>query len=271
MPAVRLICARRSASCSATRSARCRPAPSARRGRRAPTARRGRRGSGAARSPASCSSVDIGQVAVVRGAPRDEPTDRSRARRGTARPGAPAPRQRRWPARTLSGAAAAIRSVSNRRVAIMPVNAGSSDSKVSTRVEDRLLVFLQVAVVGERQALERGEQPGEVADQPAGLAARELGDVGVLLLRHDRRPGRVGVVELDEAELRGGPEDDLLAEAGEVRRRSWPRQNANSATKSRSRHVPSIEFAARRREAELARATASGSRPSEEPASAPAP
>ena len=31
----------------------------------------------------------------------------------------------------------------------------------------------------------------QVADQPAGLAAGQLGDVRVLLLRHDRRPGRV--------------------------------------------------------------------------------
>ena len=77
-------------------------------------------------------------------------------------------------------------------------------------VEDRLLVLLQVAVVRERQRLERREQPGQVADHPAGLAAGELGDVGVLLLRHDARPGRVAVVERDEAELLGVPEDDLL-------------------------------------------------------------
>ena len=62
-------------------------------------------------------------------------------------------------------------------------------------VEDRLLVLLQVAVVGQRQRLEGGQQPGEVADQAAGLAAGELGDVGVLLLRHDARPGGVAVVE----------------------------------------------------------------------------
>ena len=42
------------------------------------------------------------------------------------------------------------------------------------------------------------------------LPAGELGDVGVLLLRHDARPGGVGVVEHDEAELLGRPEDDLL-------------------------------------------------------------
>ena len=119
---------------------------------------------------------------------------RPRAPPGTARPRGPATRRRRWPARSPAGASSAIRSVSKVSVATMPVKAGSSTSRVSTRVEDRLLVLLQVAVVGERQALERGQQPGEVADQPAGLAAGQLGDVGVLLLRHDARPGGVGVV-----------------------------------------------------------------------------
>ena len=34
-----------------------------------------------------------------------------------------------------------------------------------------------------------------------GLAPRQLGDVRVLLLRHDGRAGGEGVVQLDEAEL----------------------------------------------------------------------
>ena len=62
-------------------------------------------------------------------------------------------------------------------------------------VEHRLLVLLQVAVVGERQCLERRQQAGEVTDETTGLATGQLGDVGVLLLRHDARPGRVGVVQ----------------------------------------------------------------------------
>ena len=95
---------------------------------------------------------------------------------------------------------------------------GQQDLEGVDRVEHRLLVLLEVAVVGQRQALEGREEPGEVADEPAGLAARELGDVGVLLLRHDARPGRVGVVERDEAELLGRPEDDLLGDARQVDR-----------------------------------------------------
>ena len=61
-------------------------------------------------------------------------------------------------------------------------------------------------------------RPVEVADQAARLAAGQLGDVGVLLLRHDARPGGVRVVERDEGELLGRPEDDLLGEPRDVDR-----------------------------------------------------
>src|SRR6185436_21151765 len=53
-------------------------------------------------------------------------------------------------------------------------------------------------------------------DDPAGLAPGQLGDVRVLLLRHDRRPGGELVGEPDPAELTGRPEADLLADPGQV-------------------------------------------------------
>ena len=56
-------------------------------------------------------------------------------------------------------------------------------------VERALLALLEVLVVGERQRLHRGEKRHQVAVDAAGLAARELGEVGVLLLRHDRGSG----------------------------------------------------------------------------------
>jgi hypothetical protein len=62
------------------------------------------------------------------------------------------------------------------------------------------------------------QEAGEVADQPAGLASRQLGDVRVLLLRQHRRTGRVGVVEAGEPELLGGPQHELLADARQVDR-----------------------------------------------------
>ena len=49
-------------------------------------------------------------------------------------------------------APAAIRAVSKRMVAIMPAIAGSTSSERVDRVEGRLLVLLQVAVVGEAAA-----------------------------------------------------------------------------------------------------------------------
>ena len=137
------------------------------------------------------------------------------------------------------------------------------------RVEDRLLVLLQVAVVRQRQALERGEQPGEVADQPAGLAARELGDVGVLLLRHDRRPGRVGVVAARRSRTRASPRSRPPRRGGRGPRRPSPRRTRTPPTKSRD-GGPVDGVRDRTVEASSA-ATAAGSSPSEEPASAPEP
>ena len=94
-------------------------------------------------------------------------------------------------------------------------------------------------------------KPGEVADQPARLAARELGDVGVLLLRQHRRAGRVRVGEPDEPELLGRPQHDLLADAREVhlrQRRDEQRLGDEVAVGDRVERV--LE---RRREAELGR------------------
>ena len=83
-------------------------------------------------------------------------------------------------------------------------------------VEQRLLVLLEVLVVGERRALHRDEQAREVADDASGLAAHELGEVGVLLLRHDRGTGGVGVIHLHEAKLGRAPPHELLAQPGQV-------------------------------------------------------
>src|SRR5690606_1826943 len=60
------------------------------------------------------------------------------------------------------------------------------------------------------------EKAREVADEASRLAARQFRDVGVLLLRHDARAGRVAVVEGDEPELARVPDDDVLCEAREV-------------------------------------------------------
>ena len=116
------------------------------------------------------------------------------------------------------------------------------------RVEDRLLVFLEIAVVGERQALQHREQRHEVADRAARLAAHELGHVGVLLLRHQARAGRVGVGELDERRTprstraraprraaRGAPARSRPRRGTRARRRARPPRPCCCATAPRSR------------------------------------
>ena len=59
---------------------------------------------------------------------------------------------------------------------------GAQDVESVDLIEDGFLVFLQVAVVCQGQGLEDSEEGGQVADEAAGLATRELGDVGILLL-----------------------------------------------------------------------------------------
>ena len=59
----------------------------------------------------------------------------------------------------------------------------------------------------------RAEHGDEVPRQPRRPAARNLGDVRVLLLRHDRGAGAEAVRKRDEAEARVHPQDELFAEA----------------------------------------------------------
>ena len=109
-----------------------------------------------------------------------------------------------------------MRSVSNRSVATMPANAGSTTSSVATESKTGSLSSCRSRLYASGRPLSVASSPVRLPIEPAGLAARELGDVGVLLLRHDARAGRVAVVEGHEAELAGVPEDDLLGEAREV-------------------------------------------------------
>ena len=71
---------------------------------------------------------------------------------------------------------------------------GERVGKRVDRVEQRLLVFLVVLVVRERLRLHQHDQRREMAGDARRLAAHELGDVGILLLRHDRTAGRPRVV-----------------------------------------------------------------------------
>jgi len=83
-------------------------------------------------------------------------------------------------------------------------------------VEERLLVFLHVLVVGQRQRLHHGKKRHQVAVDPAGLPPHQFRHIRVLLLRHDGGAGAEAVGKVDKLELAGGPDDQLLGEAGEV-------------------------------------------------------
>ena len=54
------------------------------------------------------------------------------------------------------------------------------------RVEQVLLVLLQILVVGQRQRVHHAVKCRQVPDDAWRLRAQQLGRIGVLLLRHDR-------------------------------------------------------------------------------------
>ena len=86
-------------------------------------------------------------------------------------------------------------------------------------VEQRFLVLLVIAVVRERLRFHEGQQRHQVTVDASGLAANQLGDIRVLLLRHDRGAGGERIRDRDKAEARVGPEDELFAEPRQVRHR----------------------------------------------------
>ena len=68
----------------------------------------------------------------------------------------------------------------------MPSTAARQSRERVDRRRTRVLVLLHVLVVRERKALMSVSRPMEVAVDATGLAAHQLGEVRVLLLRHDR-------------------------------------------------------------------------------------
>ena len=79
-------------------------------------------------------------------------------------------------------------------------------------VKQGLLVFLEVLVVGEGQALDHGQQTHQVAKHPAALTPHQLGHIRVLFLGHQAAASRTAVGEANKAKLFAGPENHLLTE-----------------------------------------------------------
>ena len=84
------------------------------------------------------------------------------------------------------------------------------------RIKNCLFVLLHILVIGQGDALHHDQQRVQIAVDAPGLAADQFRDIGVFLLRHDGRAGRKRIVQLNELELPAAPQDDLLAQAGEV-------------------------------------------------------
>mmetsp|Transcript_6391 Transcript_6391/g.9700 ORF Transcript_6391/g.9700 Transcript_6391/m.9700 type:complete len:400 (+) Transcript_6391:361-1560(+) len=82
------------------------------------------------------------------------------------------------------------------------------------RIEQGLLVLLEVLVVGPGQALEGAHEPAQVAEDPAGLAPQQLECVRVLLLGHQGAACAVGVRQSDTALI--VEDDEVLRELGQV-------------------------------------------------------
>ena len=96
------------------------------------------------------------------------------------------------------------------------VEQGDTGQGIVDGVKGRFLVFLHVLVVGKGDALHGGQEAHQGPVDPAGLAADQLADVGILLLGHDAGARRIGVIHLHEPVFIGIPQDHLLGEAGQV-------------------------------------------------------
>src|SRR5215510_14191475 len=73
-------------------------------------------------------------------------------------------------------------------------------------IEQRLLVFLQITVVRERETFENREHSEQVAIHPPGLAADQLRDIGILFLRHHRAASGKSLRQFNKAELATRPQ-----------------------------------------------------------------
>ena len=86
------------------------------------------------------------------------------------------------------------------------------------RVEERLLVLLEVAVVAGRQAVQHRRDRHEVRRHTCRLPADEFSGIGVPLLRHHARAGGVGLVEFGPCQRLVGPSSKIRRQARKVGR-----------------------------------------------------
>ena len=151
--------------------------------------------------------------------PRAPARRRRRAPRGTARRACTSRSATSVAAISSSAAAAAIRSRRKRDAADHPARGGEAQLERVDRVEEVLLVLLHVLVVGQREAVHHPVQARSRWPTTRGALARsELGRVGVLLLRHDRRARAHASGSSTKPNSSTGPQHDLGAQARQVGR-----------------------------------------------------
>ena len=90
------------------------------------------------------------------------------------------------------------------------------DVQRRNRVEQRLFVFLHVAVIAQRQRFHQRQHRRQIAIDAPGFAANQFRHIRVFLLRHDAAAGAEGVAQFDKAEFGRRPENQFFAEAAEV-------------------------------------------------------
>ena len=116
-----------------------------------------------------------------------------------------------------SEAAAAMRSRSKRIPPSISLRHAQAELERVDRVEQRLLVLLEVLVVGERQPVEHAVQRRRAATTTRGALARSSSAAsGFFFCGMRLEPEREGVGHLAEAELLARPEHDLAAELRQV-------------------------------------------------------
>ena len=84
------------------------------------------------------------------------------------------------------------------------------------RIKGLFLVLLHVLGIGQRQPFHDGEQGHRRPQNPPQFSPKQLGRIGVFLLRHDRTARRPLVTQPHKAELRRRPDHQFLGKAAEM-------------------------------------------------------
>ena len=77
-------------------------------------------------------------------------------------------------------------------------------------IEEAFLVFLQIFIVGQRQALQCGQHGHQLAVYPSRFASHQFGNIRIFFLGHHGRTGCECVIQFNKAKLRTAPQAQLF-------------------------------------------------------------